>query len=368
MEKLDWSKDRGAALAREAGRLVAARSAAGEFSGVVTLRHEGETIFESAVGQAALAWRVPITPGTRFRLASVGKMFTATAILQLVHAGSLGLEDRVIPRLGLSETRLPEEVTVRHLLTMTSGIADWFDETGDWLAEWEAVCRVVPAEHLRRNRDYLPLFVNKDPLGPPGERHQYNGAGYILLGLLIEQVTGHDYFEHVRERVFAPAGMTRSDFIAIDDPAEDVAEGYAPVDEGVPSPLWKRNIYGTTPAAAADGGAVSTVEDLCRFSAALRQGRLIPNDLVREMLRPQVVERDEPVRGLRSGYGYGAFLLSQGETVVRWGHTGEEAGVSCRFYHYPGPGIDLVVLGNRSWCAGGLTWDLHEALVNPAGR
>ena len=127
---------------------------------------------------------------------------------------------------------------------------------------------------------------------------------------------------------------------------------------------WKKNIYSTTPEAAADGGATCTADDLCRFSRALREGQLLSAEWTQEMLTPNVLERAERLRGYISKYGYGNFfLLDDSEHIVRWGHTGEEDGVSCRFYHYPKQNLDLAILGNQSWCAGGLAWEIHTLIL-----
>jgi CubicO group peptidase (beta-lactamase class C family) len=248
---------------------------------------------------------------------------------------------------------------------MTSGIADWFDESGDWEANWEALCRDHPIYLFRRNQDYLPLFVNQAPVAPVGETHQYNGAGYILLGILIEKLSGSSYFDTIRGHVFAPAGMFRSDFLALDGVDEEVAEGYIPItDEDENITGWKRNIYSTTPEAAADGGASSTAVDVVRFSQALRDGRLLSREMTQEMLAPRVLQTHERIRGYTWKYGYAnIFLLDDDGQVVRWGHTGEEDGVSCRLYYYPQENIDVVILGNQSWCAGSLGWEIHDLIT-----
>jgi CubicO group peptidase (beta-lactamase class C family) len=250
------------------------------------------------------------------------------------------------------------------MLTMTSGIADWFEESGDWEETWAALCREHPIYLFRRNQDYLPLFVNKIPNFPVGEKHQYNGAGYILLGLMIEKVTGIPYFDYIRQHVFEKAQMTRSDFLALDGVYEEVADGYIPVEKDDQVVGWKKNIYSTTPEAAADGGATSTVDDLTRFSGALREGQLLSAESTQEMLTPKVLERAEKLRGYTWKYGYANyFLLDDSDQIVRWGHTGEEDGVSCRLYYYPVQNLDVVILGNQSWCAGGLAWEIHDLIM-----
>ena len=336
-----------------------------EFSGTVLVKQGSHDVVSAARGYANRSWLIANQLDTRFRIASISKMFTAVSVLQLIDAGELTLETRVAAFLGLEDTAIPEEVTVYHLLTMTAGIADWFDELGDAEKNWAALVREYPLYLLRRNKDYLPLFVNTLPVAPVGAGHRYSNSSYVLLGLMIEQASGLSYFDYVRRHVFAQARMTRSDFVPLDSVESEVAEGYIPVfDEQGARTAWKKNIYLVTPDAAADGGATSTAHDLCRFSKALREARLLSPELTREVLTPKVLEDDKPYRGYTWKYGYGnLFLLDDAGQIVRWGHTGEEEGVSCRFYHYPQKDIDVVILGNQSGCAGDLAWELHDFIT-----
>ena len=351
-------------FAEQLSQILTDRSAEGLFSGAVLVRRSGETVFQEASGYANRSWRVLNRVDTRFRIASISKMFTAVAILQLIDQDKLRFETSVTECLSLKGTTIPREATVYHMLTMTSGIADWFDESGDWEKEWAALCRKHPIYLLRENRDYLPLFMHKRPERPVGERYQYNGAGYILLGLIIEHVSGLPYTEYVRRNVFARAGMSRSDFVALDDVALEVAEGYLPTENSVDEVVgWRKNIYSTTPEAVADGGATSTADDLAQFSEALRTGQLLSPNSTQAMLSPHVLQHDEPYRGYLWKYGYGnSFVLERDGRIVRWGHTGEEDGVSCRLYHYPESDTDVVILGNQSWCAGDLGWEIHDLI------
>jgi len=352
-------------FSEQLSQLFTEKSDSGEFSGVVLVKQDESVLFEGAYGYANRSWKVKNRLDTRFRIASISKMFTAVATLGLIDDGALSLDTSVVECLGLENTRIPKETSVYHMLTMTSGIADWFDESGDWEASWAALCRERPIYLFRHNQDYLPLFINEEPVAPVGEKHQYNGAGYILLGLIIEKLAGVPYFDYVRQYVFAKAHMRRSDFLSLDGIGDEVAEGYVPItDEDKTITGWKKNIYSTTPEAAADGGATSSTEDLVRFSQALRKGDLLSAEMTREMLTPKVLQTDERFRGYTWKYGYAnSFLLNDDGEIVRWGHTGEEDGVSCRLYYYPQENLDVVILGNQSWCAGSLGWEIHDLIL-----
>lgn len=357
-------------LANQLNRLLTVKSQANQFSGVVYIQRGDEPLFAKAYGYAHRGWRIENRLETRFRLASISKMFTAVAVLQLIDAGKLAFDTSVVECLALRDTTLPPTVTVEHLLTMTSGIADWFDEAGDWAANWAKLLQEQPIYLLRRNEDYLPLFLHSEPLAAVGERYRYNGAGYILLGLIVQKLSGLDYFEAIRQHIFAKAGMTGADFLALDDVVEDVAEGYIPLTDGAGVITgWRKNIYTTTPEGAADGGATATAADLIRFSQTLRGGELLSPALTTATLTPKVLERTDRPRGYLWKYGYGLmFILDDEEQIVRYGHTGEEDGVSCRLYHYPTQNLDVVILGNQSGCAGAVGWAIHDLILGKPAR
>ncbi len=194
------------------------------------------------------------------------------------------------------------------MLTMTSGIADWINEDAeDFDAEWNQFCRDHPLYLLRRDADYLPIFSRLEPYGALGEKFRYNNAGFMLLGLMIEKATGLSYFDYIRQNIFARAGMAQTDFIDLDDIHPNVAEGYVPIrDENGAIINWRKNIYSTTAGGAADGGATSTLDDLVRFSRALREGKLCAKESVKSMLTPKVAADDESSRWM---YGFGCFIL-----------------------------------------------------------
>ena len=228
------------------------------FSGAVLIQQDGHTLFAQAYGYAERRWHIANNLDTRFRIASIGKMFTAVAILQLVEQETLTLETPLAKVLEHLPNTIPTSTTIHQLLTMTAGIPDWFDEEND---DWDVLCTMHPLYLLRRNRDYLPLLANKTSASSPGDYH-YNNASYILLGLVIETVTGQDYTDYIREHIFAKAKMTHADFLAVDDINPHVATGYTQRIDDAGKTLWHSNIYRVTAKGAADGGSSATVSDL----------------------------------------------------------------------------------------------------------
>ena len=339
------------------------------FSGVVLVSDDqGEEVFVRCCGYANRSWKVPNSQDARFRIASVGKMHTAVAVLQLDERGLLSLDAGIVELLELEDTRISNRITIRHLLTMTSGIADWIDESPSSRWNWEALKRTTPLYLLREAADYLPLFLNRQPRFPPGESWAYCNANYVLLGMAIEKVSGLSYADYMRRNIFLPAGMTDTDFLSADAAADRVAEGYIPIlDDDRNLAGWKSNVYDVTIEGGADGGSTSTADDLIRFSRLLRRGKIIGADFLKEMLTPTVEMPFSPQLGYRWWYGYGVEIVSDMEgNIIRWGHGGEEAGASCRLHHYPNSGLDVAIMGNATECAGPLSMRIGKIFENIA--
>jgi CubicO group peptidase (beta-lactamase class C family) len=320
-------------LARELGTWGETR----DLSGTVLLTRGGERLVEVCVGAADRASGVPVTPATRFGTASTTKMFTACAVVSLVRDGALTFESRVVDVLpaGRRPSTLRPEVTVHHLLCHTSGIADYYEEdeespayTGDYGALWTS----RPSYALTRPAHFLPLFRDLAPHRPPGERFQYSNAGYVLLGLVVEELTGRPYTEAVQERVFDRAGMTSSGFFRLDEAVPDVAVGCSRDGPGRP---WRTNVYSIPVIGGADGGAMCTARDLDRFLRAYDDGTLLGP------LRDVVLARHADA-GDGFGEGYGVHLYPDG----RYGHGGGDPGVDVFVHRWPDDDVHLVVLLN----------------------
>ncbi|WP_253181993.1 serine hydrolase domain-containing protein [Cellulosimicrobium cellulans] len=342
-------------------RHLAAAAAADRFSGVVRVERHGEEVFERAYGVASRRWGVPVRTTTRFDVASVTKLFTAVAVLQQVGAGTLGLDDRVHDHVDLAGTAIPHEVTLRHLLTHTSGIADDADEEAG--ESYEALWVDRPSYSVTSTADFLPGFVHKEPNFAPGEGCRYCNVGYVLAGLALEAVTGQTYRDYVHEHVFARAGMAASGFFRMDEAAPDVAEGWEPVRGDVPDgadegPVvgWRQNIYSYPPVGSPDGGAHVTASDLARFLGAVRDGVLLPPDLTRAFFTPQVKHDDgdtdetdakdaadlgDEDRTAEVHYGFGLEFELRADGSVRSAYKeGINTGSSAILRHYPDPAAE----------------------------
>jgi CubicO group peptidase (beta-lactamase class C family) len=304
---------------------LADRLAELELSGIAVITGPDGVEFSGCYGFADRAAGTPVTPATRFALASVTKMFTAATVL------ALGV-DPAAPVVSLlpPERRpatLGPDVTVHHLLCHTSHLGDYAEEEGPDPVEYETIWIDRPCYRYERPADFLPLLDDRPPYGPPGPEFHYCNSGYVLLGLVIEEVGGLSYVDAVARHVFGPAGMADSGFFRSDEPVPDVAIGYLP--------SGRSNVFSVPVIGGADGGAHCTAADLDRFLRACDDGSLL-GDRRELMLTPQV-EADPGI-----DYGYGCFLYGDG----RFGHGGGDPGVSALVQRIPAADATVVVLCN----------------------
>jgi D-alanyl-D-alanine carboxypeptidase len=297
------------------------RARADEFAGAVLVARHGKVLLQDAWGRADRKAGTANTPATRFRIGSMNKMFTAVATLQLVEAGKLKLDDPIGRHLrDYPNKQVAAKVTVRHLLTHTGGTGDIFGPEFD--------------QHrlqLREHRDYLKLYGSRGLRYQPGDHFEYSNYGFILLGALIERVSGVSYYDYVRDHIFRPAGMTATGSLPESVDVPNRAVGYM---RTAPGGAWVPNTDTLPWRGTAAGGGYSTVGDLLRFAEALRSGRLISKATLAEATRPHQEQY---------GYGFGV----QGEGRLRsWGHGGGAPGMNGELRVFPELGYVVVGLSN----------------------
>jgi len=332
-----------------------------KFSGVVLITRGQSQLYAGATGYASRPWKIGNTLDMRFDTASMTKLFTSVATLQLAGQGLLGLDTGVAGFLGLEDTTISKKVNVYHLLTHTSGIGDDCEEEDGEV--YEDVWKARPNYSVTATADFLPQFIHKPANFAPGQGCRYCNCSYVLLGLMIEQVSGMAYRDYVRQHIFVRAGMVHSDFLRMDRVHENVAEGCDPIeDEGGKIVGWKKNIYSFPPIGSPDGGAYVTAGDMDRFLRAVKAGELLSAELTDAFLTPQVRYRDKD--GWTMMYGYGLwFYVDRSERVVCYQKEGINAGVSGLVRYFPEQDINVVMLSNM---AGGVwkpVWKIHEMVV-----
>jgi D-alanyl-D-alanine carboxypeptidase len=235
-------------------RYLAGLAAEDRFSGVVLVARDGRAIFERAYGLADRASQVPNTVGTRFNLSSVNKVFTMAAIEQLKAAGRLKGEDTIGALLPDYPNEQGRRATVEQLLAHRGGISDFFGP--DFVA--------ASPRRFRSNADYFAFVAPRPLYFEPGSQRRYCNGCYIVLGEIVARVSGVPYEQYMRERIFAPRGMTHTDWLQSDGINERVATGYT---RGAPprqAPL-RANLFDRGAAGSAAGGGFSTAADLLAF-------------------------------------------------------------------------------------------------------
>jgi len=338
-----------------------ALEATDQFAGVVLITQGDASLFTGAYGYANRGWQVKNTVETRFDTASVTKLFTAIAVLQLIDQGKLAFDTGVIDFLGLQGTTIAPEVTVYHLLTHTSGIADDADEEAG--ESYEAIWQNKPNYSVIETVDFLPQFAYKPANFPPGQGCRYCNCGYVLLGLLIEKASGMSYHDYVQQRIFTPAGMTASAFLRKDQVHEKVAEGCDPIlNEAKEIVGWQKNIYAFPPIGSPDGGAYVTATDLDRFLRAVQRGQLLSPTLTNAFLTPQVYYLTGKQWIVHYGYGV-VFYLDQTGQVVSYHKEGVNPGVSAIIRHLPALDINIVLLSTLSDGVWGPVRKIYELLT-----
>lgn len=279
---------------------IARIAAASQFSGVISLAPlAADPSLDFAFGHADRANRIPNTVETRFAMASGCKVFTAAAIWLLIEAGKIGLETRLSDCVTSHGFHFGSQVTIGQLLNHTAGIPDYFSEEID--SDFAALWRERPSYGMRSVRDFLPLFEAAPMKAPPGREFLYSNAGFILLGLVVEELTGEDFRRFVASHIFQPCGMTRSGYFAMDALPGKCAQGYLSPDQGD----FRTNIYAVPVIGGPDGGAFTTVCDMRRFWTSLLSGDLLKPASVERMTAPSVgvdPDRDD------LHYGYGVWL------------------------------------------------------------
>ncbi|HEX6109043.1 MAG TPA: serine hydrolase domain-containing protein [Ktedonobacteraceae bacterium] len=328
----------------ELERYLQQRAEQDAFSGVVLITQGSSQLFAGTYGYASRSWKVPNTLTTRFDTASVTKLFTAVATLQLIDRGVLAFDTPVIDFLRLQDTAISHAVNVFHLLTHTSGIADDAEEeSGEVYADiWKTRSNYA----VTQTADFLPQFAYKPPNFPPGQGCRYCNCSYVLLGLLIEKASGLSFRDYIRQQIFAPAEMFHSDFLRMDDVNEDVAEGCDPLrDEHGTIVAWKKNIYSYPPIGSPDSGAHTTASDLDRFLRKVKAGTLLSPQSTATFFTPQVLHHVQD--DWKQMYGYGIEFAVDGAGNVMFAEKeGNNAGVSNVIRYYPDQDINVVLLAN----------------------
>ena len=311
-----------AAAIRALDARAAELAAQGKLSGAMLIARKGAIIYSHSWGLADRAKDIPNTLDTKFRLGSDNKMFTAVAVLQLVAAGKVSLDGKIGDYLpDYPNKEVAHTVTVRMLLTHSGGTGDIFGPEFD-----------KNRLKLKTNEDYIALFGPRAPTFKPGTSEAYSNFGFIILGSIVQHVSGEDYYDYVRNHIFRPAGMTNTDSLP-----EDVAVPGRAVAYTFKDGKWV-DAADTLPfRGTAAGGGYSTAHDLLKFAEALESGKLLPPAL-----------KDEATHFETKGkwYGFGFAIYGESGPEHWYGHGGGAPGMSADLRVFPESDTVIVTLAN----------------------
>ena len=285
---------------------------------------KGQTLYRAAFGLANVELGVPLQPNHVFRIGSVTKQFTSAAIMMLAEEGKLAVTDPITKFLPDYPTQ-GKTITVEHLLTHTSGIQSYTD-----MPKWRNMFRQDMSL-----TELIDLFKNEPMQFEPGARWRYNNSGYILLGAIIEKVSGKKYADFVQERIFTPLGMKDTRYDVTDQVIPRRAAGYGRAGDRIVNAQY---LSMTQPYAA--GALMSTVDDLAKWDTALTAGRLVNADSLAKSFASYTL-----AGGNGSGYGYG-WSIGRYEGLAVQEHGGGIHGFRSHVLRIPSDGVYVAVLSN----------------------
>jgi CubicO group peptidase (beta-lactamase class C family) len=314
----------GAQPTDDVARVVRAEMAKQHIPGLALLvSRKGVPIRAEGFGLASLELNVPVKPETIFQSGSIGKQFTATAVMLLVEEGKIGLEDPLSKYFAAGPSWW-NEVTIRELLSHTAGFTDYpkeFDERKDYTEE-----------------ELLKMVESIPPAYPPGTSWKYSNLGYVTLGILIRRVTGEFYGDFLQERIFKPLGMSTTRIVDEADIIPNRAAGYRLENGEIKNQKWVAPSANTT----ADGSLYFSILDLVKWDAALYTDKVLKESSRREMWTVATLRDGKPNP---ANYGFGWFVESRdGHRVVE--HDGRWQGFSTQISRYLDDGLTVVVLTN----------------------
>lgn len=319
----------------------------GGFRGCAQISKNSRPVFIKAYGYSDFPNQIPNTPETKFATASAGKVFVAVAILQLIESGKLRLRDTLGDILPRDWQGVDTGITVEQLLTHTSGIPDYFDESV--MSEYEDLWKDFPNYRVRTNADLLPLFLQKLMMYPRGARFQYNNTGFVVLAMMIEALTDQPFDDYLRLNVFDPCGMDSAGYYELDRLPAKCACNYIFEEDGSG---FRTNIYSVDAKGTGAGGAFTTVGDIAKFWDALLSHRLLTGETTAGMLRRHSGDEE-------SGYyGYGIWLEPNGNDGFNPYFQGCDPGVSFISSYEASQNVVITLVSNY----GDDVWALHGSI------
>ncbi|REJ76069.1 MAG: class A beta-lactamase-related serine hydrolase [Acidobacteria bacterium] len=290
----------------------------GDFSGCILIRKAEETLYKGCFGKASYRFGLQNTISTKFKIGSISKQITASAILLLEEDGKLETTDLLSEHLG--KTGPSDRITIHHLLTHTSGLVDIFALPN---------FRKINRKSLSLEEVTAEIFGN-DLVSEPGKTYAYSNSGYTVLARIIEKVSGKSYGDFLEERIFGPLKMSSTGDYFDGPVIENLAEGYDPAGyDGVTRPEYVNDVF-----FRGSGSIYSSVGDVEKWVNALRDGKILKSASQKKLFTEH-----------SGGYGYGISIYRSNENDV-FGHDGRISGYIADYLHYRQEDVTIIILGN----------------------
>jgi len=308
-----------------------------QFSGVFSVSDENGVVFEKCVGLRNKSENLSNNKNTAFGIASGTKLFTGLAVCKLIDENKLSIDARICDVLPYDLGQIDKRVTVFHLLTHTSGVGDYLDEESeDCDQQFQELNKKYPVYLYEKLDYYLQMITHLPPKFEPGERFGYSNAGFILLGLVIEAVSGISYQQFVSEAIISPCKLEHTGFYRADSLPANVALGYVENNDG-----WKTNIFSLPVLGGSDGGIYTCADDLDKLWRAIFKGKILSENMLTEFYKKQSV-MDET-----ESYGLGVYRHERESKLIYYA-VGGDAGVDFFTAYLPEKQIVFSALGNTT--------------------
>ena len=327
-----------------------------EFSGVFSVSGADGVIYQQACGCRNRAEELPNKVDTAFGIASGTKLFTGLAVCKLIDEKKLSLEDKLCDLLPYDLKQIDKRITVFHLLTHTSGVGDYIDEDSeDCEEELQALYDKYPVQLWTRLEYYLQMITPLPPKFNPGERYGYSNSGFVLLGLVIEAVSGLPYQQFVQDKIIGPCKLIHTGYYRMDSLPPNTALGYIQDED---TQEWRTNIFSMPIMGGSDGGLFTCAGDLDILWRAVFDNKILSEEMTRSFLALQVMIDEE----CGESYGLGVYRNIQDDSLAYYA-VGGDSGVDFFTAYFPQSRIVVSALGNTNVNTFPLLDELFEVLA-----
>jgi len=330
-----------------------------DFSGVLSASNSSGIICQHTNGYRNKAEELLNTAETVFGVASGTKLFTGLALCKLLDDKKLALEDKLCDLLSFDLGQIDKEITVYHLLTHTSGVGDYIDEEADDADEQLLnLYNKYPVQLWDRLEFYLQMITPLSPKFKPGERYSYSNSGYILLGLVIEAVSGVPYQQFVHDIIIKPCKLERTGFYRTDSLPANTALGYIQDED---TQIWRTNIFSSPIIGGSDGGLYTCAEDLDKLWRAIFSHGILSQEMSDAFLKSYItIDEDDDSA---ESYGLGIYHYSSGDKLAHFA-VGGDSGVGFCTAYYPKTETVISCFSNTGWLS---FYDLIDKLLPVLG-